>query len=809
MGRVANPGAPNRVSAHVLPKAQAFPDRQRNANANANGIVNGDIDSDVDEDEKTTIESGWEEEASTTVEQGEVAEKLRALGTEQPVRPVRQQVITGVTSTNATNLDEPTMDDQQANALISVITPPTRALVMARLVVTQGNDSGQELEIRPDKTYTIGRAIDNDLVLTDISVSRKHFDLRNEDGSWVVIDRGSGNGTVVNGAIEDQPFMLASGDSIEIGNTIFRFELPNSLAETPPPPVIARKSEPPPPSYEVDMEEEDEPSTVAGKPLRDSQPLPEPADPEPEPRPIVMPRPKTMPPPAPMRPRMPTAPPYSMPPQPSTTLPLPQMAARSVSPSGPILLGSGAISMPATTLPGQGIAPANHVPHFLNVQSLPSREPFSYPHGSDILAQQRPSPQQLPHHHNGLAVMSNGLARDAPATALVPPTPYHSAPVAAVYAPQPYHPPQLSRRTKMIAGGAALTLFAAIATVAIVKGAGGKQSSAAMIGSAGKPTIEPIDPKVPASKTTVVLPPKIVPPPAKVETIPPPKLVVPPPPPPLKVTTPPPPPLKVTPPPPPPPKVETPPPPPKETKVVVQPPPPKAETKRPDKPHEKVVVQPPPPKAETKPKRPDKPKRVATGGPDKAPQDTSSYKTSASNLYAQKNFSGAAELLKKAAATMSDPDDAKELTALAALYDQFGRAYNVGMAPASSSAAIREAYGALRKANGLDFNGNFKKDITDRLGEIAPKAASAFMAGKSFAEALTAVRLAESIGVNNSTTKAVRKSLNEQAQDLISQATKELDSDRADAKEKLKKAQSAVEPQNALYLKAANLLHNL
>jgi hypothetical protein len=60
MGRAPNPGAPQRVSAHVVPKAPSFSD---------------------DEDEKTTIESGgWEEEASTTVEQGEIADKIRALG---------------------------------------------------------------------------------------------------------------------------------------------------------------------------------------------------------------------------------------------------------------------------------------------------------------------------------------------------------------------------------------------------------------------------------------------------------------------------------------------------------------------------------------------------------------------------------------------------------------------------------------------------------------------------------------------------------------------------------------------------------
>src|SRR5690606_41893426 len=96
-------------------------------------------------------------------------------------------------------LADPTVDVQHAN--MSAITPVRD---VARLQITQGNDAGQEFEIRPGKTYTIGRALDNDIVLTDIAVSRKHFDLRFEDGAWVIVDRGSGNGTVVNGNLEDR-----------------------------------------------------------------------------------------------------------------------------------------------------------------------------------------------------------------------------------------------------------------------------------------------------------------------------------------------------------------------------------------------------------------------------------------------------------------------------------------------------------------------------------------------------------------------------------------------------------------------------
>ncbi|HEX7838207.1 MAG TPA: FHA domain-containing protein, partial [Kofleriaceae bacterium] len=209
MGRAPNPGAPQRVSAHVVPKATAF---------------------SAEDDEKTTIESGgWEEEASTTVEQGEVADKLRALGA-LGVEARRSGSNTNITSTNGSGVsDEPTVDDQRASAALALLPPPT----VARIVVTSGNDSGRSLEVRPGKTYTIGRGVDNDLVLTDITASRKHFDIRNENGSWILADRGSGNGTLVNSRIEDAPFMLASGDTIEVGNTAFRFDLISSAISLP------------------------------------------------------------------------------------------------------------------------------------------------------------------------------------------------------------------------------------------------------------------------------------------------------------------------------------------------------------------------------------------------------------------------------------------------------------------------------------------------------------------------------------------------------------------------------------------------
>jgi len=63
---------------------------------------------------------------------------------------------------------------------------------------------------------TIGRATDNDIVLNDFSVSRRHAYLRRENEVWVLRDNHSTNGVRVN----DQPVPespVADGDSATIG----------------------------------------------------------------------------------------------------------------------------------------------------------------------------------------------------------------------------------------------------------------------------------------------------------------------------------------------------------------------------------------------------------------------------------------------------------------------------------------------------------------------------------------------------------------------------------------------------------------
>ncbi len=76
----------------------------------------------------------------------------------------------------------------------------------------------------PAKAMRIGRTPDNDLVLSDLNVSRNHAELRkSRSGSYEIVDLGSHNGTFVNG----QPVttqMLTEQDIVSIGSSTFRLK---------------------------------------------------------------------------------------------------------------------------------------------------------------------------------------------------------------------------------------------------------------------------------------------------------------------------------------------------------------------------------------------------------------------------------------------------------------------------------------------------------------------------------------------------------------------------------------------------------
>jgi diguanylate cyclase (GGDEF)-like protein len=69
----------------------------------------------------------------------------------------------------------------------------------------------------------MGRMPDNDIVLDDVAVSRRHARLERRTSGWTLMDVGSRNGTFWNEQEICGAVTLASGDRIKAGSTIFKY----------------------------------------------------------------------------------------------------------------------------------------------------------------------------------------------------------------------------------------------------------------------------------------------------------------------------------------------------------------------------------------------------------------------------------------------------------------------------------------------------------------------------------------------------------------------------------------------------------
>jgi pSer/pThr/pTyr-binding forkhead associated (FHA) protein len=93
------------------------------------------------------------------------------------------------------------------------------------LVVKRGPNAGSRFALGSGKT-TIGRHPDSDIFLDDVTVSRRHAEIRHHDAAFTVNDVGSLNGTYLNRErIEEAD--LHSGDELQIGKfrLVFLYEL--------------------------------------------------------------------------------------------------------------------------------------------------------------------------------------------------------------------------------------------------------------------------------------------------------------------------------------------------------------------------------------------------------------------------------------------------------------------------------------------------------------------------------------------------------------------------------------------------------
>ncbi|MFI0911324.1 ABC transporter ATP-binding protein/permease [Streptomyces abikoensis] len=76
-------------------------------------------------------------------------------------------------------------------------------------------------QVAVGRVMRIGRALDNDLVVSDLQVSRHHAEFRATPGGFEIVDLGSHNGTYVNGQPVRQQ-LIGPQDTVGVGHSTFR-----------------------------------------------------------------------------------------------------------------------------------------------------------------------------------------------------------------------------------------------------------------------------------------------------------------------------------------------------------------------------------------------------------------------------------------------------------------------------------------------------------------------------------------------------------------------------------------------------------
>jgi hypothetical protein len=756
---------------------------------------------DTDE-ERTSIDPpapgvSWED-GSTTVEEPTGAE---------PGRRSATTTGTGDVPTNTGTGEEPTVEDPARGSHPLMLVPtappaakpakPRAAPAAARLVAVSGNDTGRHFSLETSRVMSIGRAVDNEVVLTDIAVSRRHLELVHDGQAWTLRDRGSGNGTVVNDRIEDGAYQLRHGDRIEIGNTVLRFELPT----------------PPAPGQGWGARDDEEASTVAGR-----QPPRPPAGFEPA---VTAPMPKV---PAargaqPARRGAPTTAPQ----RPSQ---LPADRARSepalprgdqsgshrhgpltapppgVADSGPLLQGlvppAGPAAMHAAsaeTGPGRHFTTTALVEPF---PRAPTILPYSFgigpisrkklligsllgaaaigligvvaamttsetPVGASVAAASTALPAstwgtdeaalRATRPSGGRVMEVDDLDRieigddeelDALSGAdLAPPAPAAAKPrepAAPEPAPEPEPEPAPAIDEETAAEKAAAEkAAAALAEADRLAEKAAAEKAAADRAAAEKAALAFVPP--------VILPPKLDKPPAKVA-----------------------------------PTNARPAPKPAAAKPAPRPAP--VRTAPAPKPRKTIVA------AAERDEEPRTPKGAAAA------------RRKGQTQYAAKDFRGAAQTLR-IAASEADDDEAAELRDLAADYEAVGSGLNAGNAaltsnPADATTAFQKAYQADRRLGAVHTD-----YLRAKLAQSSPKAAASFMARGNFEAAKRAVDTAVSVGAGASpTVQQVRQSLERKAGELYASGMKMLSSEPEDARALLRRVLKIVDASSPWYGKA-------
>lgn len=153
----------------------------------------------------------------------------------------------------------------------------------AKFVAEEGVLKGTVLSLEQGEEWTIGRDPDEcQLLIEDPSASRKHLVCRKTDEGIILENLSETNPALINGEEATEPHLLKHGDSIQIGNGIYRFYAEDQAQVFDEEPEEEEEKTPEAPE---EAEKEEKPEEPSPEPTPEPAPEPETAEetpPEPE-----------------------------------------------------------------------------------------------------------------------------------------------------------------------------------------------------------------------------------------------------------------------------------------------------------------------------------------------------------------------------------------------------------------------------------------------------------------------------------------------------------------------------------------------
>lgn len=110
---------------------------------------------------------------------------------------------------------------------------------MATFLIHKSNEETQIIKLEKE-FLTVGRRDDNDIILDDIFVSRRHAEVIKKGEQYIIKDHKSRYGTFVNGERVTEK-KLNYGDEIQLGNIVITFVDEKRLSHIPEQKIVARR----------------------------------------------------------------------------------------------------------------------------------------------------------------------------------------------------------------------------------------------------------------------------------------------------------------------------------------------------------------------------------------------------------------------------------------------------------------------------------------------------------------------------------------------------------------------------------------